>query len=416
MFATIKTAYYSRYINFFVWLLAATFYSLQMTLRILPAMMMDYLTVKIGMNAEEFGLLAGFYYVGYAGMQIPVGVLLDKFHPKFVIAACILTCVIGILMTIHSTDKTYLYISRILIGVGSLAGILGSVKAIDDFFPKKYSVFLGFTVFCGVFGAYYGGAPIAKSFTVYGVEKTLLLLTYIALALCLAILIFYRKSYTETKIVQKLSIIEIAKSSLSNKKLWIVGLLGGLMVGPMGGFADMWAGKYLVQVKGLTQDDASFAVSLIFLGLGLGSSITGYIAQYFKSFSKLIIYMGIMQVLVMLTLFAYDADIVYLVYFLTFLVGLLSSYQVAAFSLGNKFSKNHMIGVVTSLINSLIMSFCFLFNYFIGLILRCFFESKSHDKLIYDEAAFHTSFSLILLCVIIGIVGFFIMSKKERQF
>ncbi len=416
MLKIIRKIYYSKYINFFVWLLAAAFYSLQMALRILPAMMIDYLTDTIGMDAEEFGLLAGFYYLGYAGMQIPIGVLLDKFHPRFVIAACIFICISGILMTIYSIDKTYLYISRVLIGVGSLAGILGSVKVIDDFFPKKYSLCLGLTVLCGVFGSYYGGVPITISFSKYGIEKTMLFFAYIALGISVAILIFYRKSHTEDKVIQKLSIIQIVNSSLSNKKLWIIGLLGGLMVGPMGGFADTWANKYLVQVKGLEQESAGFAVSLIFLGIGIGSSITGYIAQFFTSFSKLIVYMGTMQIVVMLSLFNYDSGSVGVVYVLTFLVGVLSSYQVAAFSLGNKLSKNHMIGVVTSLINSLVMSFCFIFNYCIGFILRFFFESKSQSKLVYDAFAYNTSFSLIIVCVILGSIGFAIISKKEQRF
>ncbi len=406
--------YYSKYTNILVWFLAAMFYSLQMTLRILPIMLIDYFTQKFGMDAAEFGMLAGCYYLGYAGMQIPIGILLDKYHPRFVISGCILICITGILLTIYSETKIYAYLARLLIGIGSAAGILGAVKSIDDFFPKKYSMFLGFTVFCGVFGAFYGGAPIGKSIKLFGIEETLMLLVYIALGLSVALLLLYRKSYSENNIRKDLSVIAIIKSSLLNKRIWFIGFLGGLMVGPMGGFADTWGSKYLIEAKNIDPGFASDAISLIFLGLGLGSSVTGYIGQKFRSLAKLIAFMGIAQIIVMIILFTMKFDAPIYVYPLTLLIGILSSYQVVVFALANKLSTNHMVGVVTSLVNSLIMFFCFLFNYGIGTILKLFYKSLSEDRLVYGEEAFHGAFMLIIFCILLGIIGFASLTKKER--
>lgn len=406
--------YYSKYTNTLVWFLAAMFYSLQMTLRILPIMMIDYFTQKFSMDAAEFGMLAGCYYLGYAGMQIPIGILLDKYHPRYVISGCILICISGILMTIYSETKIYAYLARLLIGVGSAAGILGAVKSIDDFFPKKYSMFLGFTVFCGVFGAFYGGAPIGKSIKLFGIEETLMLLVYIALGLSIALLLLYRKSYSESKNHQSLSVMSIIKSSLLNKRIWFIGFLGGLMVGPMGGFADTWGSKYLIEGKNIDSSAASDAISLIFLGLGLGSSITGYIAQKFRSLSKLIACMGIAQIIVMLILFSVEFEAPIYVYSLTLLMGILSSYQIVVFALANKLSTNHTVGVVTSLVNSMIMFFCFFFNYGIGAILKLLYNSLSKDRLVYNQEAFHGAFTLILFCIALGIIGFISLIRKEK--
>ena len=407
--------YFSKYTDFFVWFLASMFYSLQMTLRILPIMMIDYFSSKFTMDASEFGLLAGFYYLGYSGMQIPIGILLDKYHPRYVISSCILICVAGIILTIYSEAKMYIYLARFLIGVGSAAGILGAVKSIDDFFPKKYSTFLGFTIFCGVFGAYYGGAPIAKSIGLIGVEETLMFLVYVSLALCIALLLMYRKSHTEDKVIKQMSCSDIIKYSLLDKRIWIVGALGGLMVGPMGGFADTWGSKYLVEGKGMDFISASEAVSLVFLGLGLGSSVTGYIAQKFGSLAKLIVIMGFIQIFVMLSLFISEYSTPMYIYPLTLLMGILSSYQVVVFALANKLSNNHMVSVVTSLVNSLIMFFCFFFNYAIGVILQTFYHSLSLERLIYNQEAFHGAFSLVLFCIFLGIMGFIALIKKEKS-
>jgi MFS family permease len=386
-----------------------------MTLRVMPSMMIDHFSLEFGMNAENLGILAGCYYLGYAIFQVPIGILLDKFHPRFVVSGCILVCVMGMILNIYASSKYDIYISRFLIGFGSIAGILGAVKSIDDFFPTKYSMFLGMTILLGVFGAVFGGVPISKSFAKFGIERTLLILVWISIVLAILILFLYRKSYSDRKEAVEKSVSEIIKLSILNKKLWIAGILGGMMVGPLGGFADMWASRYLEQIKGLEEEVARFATSMVFLGLGIGSTVVGYIATKVKSLTKFIGYMGISQLIIMSSLFFTDINSPVVIFTFMFLIGALCGYQVCVFSFAKKVMGMHMVGVATSLVNSLIMIFGFIFNFLVGKIFKVFFIEKFQGKLVYEEIAYQSAFSVILISILAGSIGFVLLSFNEKK-
>src|SRR5689334_17104887 len=85
-----------------MWFLAATFFASQFVFRLFPSLIMSELMQQFKIDATSFGILSAAYYVGYAGMQIPVGILLDRFHPKYVISGCALLCSIGTLPFILS--------------------------------------------------------------------------------------------------------------------------------------------------------------------------------------------------------------------------------------------------------------------------------------------------------------------------
>lgn len=69
----------------FAWLmcaLGAVFYAYEYFLRILPSVMEVPLRAHFDLSASGFGLLAAFYYYAYVPMQLPVGVLMDRFGPR----------------------------------------------------------------------------------------------------------------------------------------------------------------------------------------------------------------------------------------------------------------------------------------------------------------------------------------------
>ncbi|NDD67503.1 MFS transporter, partial [bacterium] len=85
----------NRYLPFFMWLLPLMFFAYQFVLRLWPSLLMSQIMQQFAIDATAFGVLVSVYYYGYAGMQIPIAILLDKYGPRYVIAACALLCGIG---------------------------------------------------------------------------------------------------------------------------------------------------------------------------------------------------------------------------------------------------------------------------------------------------------------------------------
>ena len=65
-----------------MWLMAVTFFAFQFVLRLDPGLVMPEIMGKFQVDATSFGVLSAAYYLGYAGMQIPVGILLDRYNPR----------------------------------------------------------------------------------------------------------------------------------------------------------------------------------------------------------------------------------------------------------------------------------------------------------------------------------------------
>src|SRR5215470_1538925 len=77
------------------WLTGALFFLYAWVLRVSPSVMVEELMRDFSVGAAVLGSLSAAYFYGYAGMQIPVGVLLDRFGPRRLLAVAALACAGG---------------------------------------------------------------------------------------------------------------------------------------------------------------------------------------------------------------------------------------------------------------------------------------------------------------------------------
>lgn len=410
MYSQLSNLSYSKIKKLSLWVAITLFYSFQMGLRVLPAIIADYLSTEFDMDADEIGMLAGIYYLGYASMQIPSGVILDKYNPRIVIPSMIMLVCAGLLVTIYGSTKIDIYFARFAMGMGASAGFLGAIRASDDFFPEHYSSFVGFTVLLGVLGIYLAGAPLAALIEYQGEEASLLFCVYILLAIAAYIMMFYRRPAKALKAVEDINPLQIIKYCLTHKKLLLLAVCAGAMIGPFGGFADMWGIRYLIQVKGMSLTAASFSTTMIFFGFGVASPAASFLSNFFKSAIKFVFFAGSLQIVMFLVLLFVKSSSVYVIAPLCFVIGLLFCWQIAVYTLAQEITKLDVASAVTSIINMFMILFAFMFNVVTGYILKNYF-SPVGAKLVYDQTAYLTAFSFMVSCSIAGVVGFMLLSK-----
>ena len=107
-------------------------------LRAITATLTPVLTNEFDLSAGNLGLLAGGYFIGFSLMQIPAGLLLDKYGPKKVISYLLLIALIGTISFAFAKNFTGLFISRIFIGVGVSACLMGPLTGYRVWFEEKY--------------------------------------------------------------------------------------------------------------------------------------------------------------------------------------------------------------------------------------------------------------------------------------
>ena len=107
-----------------VFLAFAFGYFFSAVLRAITATLSPTLTREFALSAQELGLLAGGYFLGFAATQLPLGSWLDRHGPKKVILCFLLLAVAGCAAFALATSFSALLAARVLCGVGVSACLM----------------------------------------------------------------------------------------------------------------------------------------------------------------------------------------------------------------------------------------------------------------------------------------------------
>ncbi|WP_028224319.1 MFS transporter [Paraburkholderia ferrariae] len=120
-----------------------------------------FLSHEMGMSATDLGTLTSLYFLGFAGAQIPGGVLLDHFGPRRVTACVMLIAAAGALIFGLSHSIGMMMVGRLLIGIGVSVCLGGAFKATAQHFPvAQLTLVNGLVMAVGGLGGVAVGAPL----------------------------------------------------------------------------------------------------------------------------------------------------------------------------------------------------------------------------------------------------------------
>src|SRR4030042_2226542 len=102
-------------------------YILSQFYRVTNAVIAPNLIQDLGLNAETLGILGGAYFYSFALLQIPMGPMLDRIGPRFVVSFFALIGALGAFLFALSGSFTSALLGRILIGVGMAPVLMGSM-------------------------------------------------------------------------------------------------------------------------------------------------------------------------------------------------------------------------------------------------------------------------------------------------
>jgi MFS family permease len=393
--------------HFVMWLFPVSFFAYQFILRLWPGLMMQPIMAQFSIGATDFGLLAAFYYYGYAAMQIPVAMLLDRFGARLIIFLFAGLCGLATLSFTYTSHFYIALISRLLVGVGSAAGFLSVSKVVSQWFPKaEYASMIGLSFTVGLMGAIYGGKPIGLLIEHYSPTTIAVTLAIVSLFLGTLTLLGLRAPQETPKIAEE----NHSRFTLSRFKailspaLWALALANLLMVGALEGFADVWGVPYLMTAYDLTKSDAAGTISSVFFGMLIGGPLLALISKRLGVY-PVIILSGIgMAGAFFILLWADLPYSPWLFSGLFFVVGILCCYQVIVFAAGSNLVPPASLGITIAFLNCINMFGGSFFHTFIGRLMDIFWTGVfSLDGLRhYDLSTYHAALSLIPICALIG--------------
>ena len=99
-----------------LYILAMLFASLAIFFQVLPITTSEHFEVKLGLSASNVVNLTSLYFITYAIMQIPSGILFDKYGLKFVLPVSLAIMTGGCILFWTSSNGFLLGLSRLIIG------------------------------------------------------------------------------------------------------------------------------------------------------------------------------------------------------------------------------------------------------------------------------------------------------------
>jgi MFS family permease len=294
----------------------------------------------LDLNIEQFTLIGTAYYFAYGLMQVPVGILADKFGVKRIMVFATLTCAIATFLFTHADSFMQAALSRFFMGFGSSFAFVCLLIIASNWFPARlFGFFAGASQLIGTIGPMLAGGPLISWLT-YNHENwhsTLSGIGAFGIILSLLALFFVKGKPQESKnialqpaIIKKPILIRL-KRLLKTKQAWVVALYSACDYVSLAVLAAVWGTDYL-QAAGLSQKNAAYMITISWIAYALGCPVFGLLSDITKRRKPFLIICAMLGLIsICFILYGhFTSDSIYAVLF--FMLGLAATGQNIGFA------------------------------------------------------------------------------------
>lgn len=388
-------------------LIATLNYSYDFFIRAAPSVMGNDLISDFGISHTELGMLSSAYFVSYTIMQIPAGVILDKYNRTFVISFATAFCVLGNYLFSATNCYEIAFTGRILMGIGSAFGFIGAAKMAGMWLPENFfSTFIGFATVVGILGGLVTNIMLSSLVFELGWREGNAVFTYIGVGILLLIIIFIRDNPKHVVKFAHLSeanfketIVKVIKI-FCNLKFWAASIIGAVLFIPINVLGSLW-GVGLIQAKfSLSQELASHFNGVLFIGAAVGFTIAAIIASLTNRY-RLMLVLSIVSLAIILAIILYVPMNLSVFTLLYFLLGAAAGPQAVTFGIAKIISPKGTTGSVTAGVNMINNFVPIILLPLVGYILTHFGTFIANSTTIYTITSYQNALDMVIIFLLV---------------
>ena len=271
-----------------IFLVFALGYFISTLLRAINATISPELVSEFSLSAGDLGLLSGAYFLGFASVQIPLGYLLDSKGPKKIVSYFLSLTIVGIILFANAKNFQILLLSRLLIGIGVGACLMGPLTAYRVWFQDETQQRSNsWMLMVGAIGMLSSSLPVQyllPSIGWRGVFVNLAILTLICIILIVLFIPKWKNSNSE-QISEQGRLSDI----WSNDFFKSLVPMGFFNYGALFAIQTLWAGPWLTRVSGYSPEESAQGLFLLYSCLLISFLLWGYfIPRFSKNISDAI--------------------------------------------------------------------------------------------------------------------------------
>jgi len=261
-------------LEFFILVLAG---ALSVFYRSLIAVIAPELALDLGLDETSLGTLASLFFIGFAAVQIPVGMALDRLGPRLTMALFMSAAIVGTGLFASANGPSLAYAGMTLIGIGCAPAFTGGMVVIGRRYgAEKFAIVTSLLLAMGNLGDLASTAPFASLTQWIGWRGALWVVLGCALITAMACLAFLGRdrqaegTHPETFVELFMGTFRV----MTLRGLWPILPLSLTGYATLMTLRGLWAGPYLADTFGL--DPEGRGMVLLAMAIAMTVGMLGY--------------------------------------------------------------------------------------------------------------------------------------------
>lgn len=375
-----------------------------------------------GVSAQGFGVISAFYFYAYAPMQLPAGLLYDRYGPRKLMTAAITFCALGALF-FASTNSIYTAaLGRFLIGIGSAFSFIGVLVLISRWFqPHYFAILAGVAQLMSSIGAIFGEVPLAKLVEATGWRNASFILAGIGFLLAGSIWFIIRDyphqptQLPPTRLLREewKRLVEVCRHSYT----WIIGAYSFCIWTPIAVFAALWGVAFLQAKYQISVVEAAGLCSMIWIGIGIGSPLLGWISDKLRSRRIALGLSAIMGLAATVWLLYAPTPPLSWMYVILFIFGLGAGGQTVSFAVVKDNNSLEYVGTASGFNNLSVLIGGAIFQTLVAYLIEWFGDKQVINGVhIYSVASYQKALFVLPLCFALSLlIVLFILKESHPE-
>ncbi len=392
------------------WSTGALFFFYAWVLRVAPSVMIDEMMRDLAVGGAVIGNLSAVYFYGYAGMQVPVGMLIDRFGPRRLMTAAALVCSAGCVIFALSSGIAGVAVGRFVIGAAAAFSFVGAVAVAGLWFPaRRFALLSGLAMMAGMIGGIFGQAPLRLIVEALDWRAAVLTLAVGGVLIAVAAWATVRDRPHESA---RRPVLAGLGHVLRNRQTWLIAIAGLGTTGPLLGFSSLWGVPYFVTTLGIDRATAASITSMMFVGWAIGAPLIGWASDRIGRRKPPLI-VGLATCLLSMSAILYIPHLpIGVLMALCFICGLGGAAQIAGFAATRENNPPALSATAIGLVNGTVTGAGALFQPLLGWLLDLNWKGEVvAGARIYDAGAYQIALGVIVAGTLIGFLCTLVMRE-----
>ncbi len=403
-----------------VWIVLAAIYVFVTFHRMAAGVVKTDLEEAFNIGAAQFATLGSMYFYAYFIMQIPSGILADKFGPKRTVASFSLLAAVGSIIFGLASTITMAYLGRFMVGIGVSVVFICLIKIQSRwFYEKNFALMVGFASVAANVGAVLAQTPLVIAASTLGWRNTFIYMGLAMLVFSVLVVLLVKDDPTDMglpgmdelegrpAVDSTIKVGEALRSVMSNKRTWIIALT---YIGLYTGYVVLlgtFGVSYLITTYGMEKIQAANMIMIAVIGSMVSGLVVGYISDKIKKRKIVVVSLSLVTLLCWI-LFIYVKMPVSLLMPFLFIMGFVMSCFTMCWTVANEVNNRRYSGIATGVVNCIGFAGAAVVPVLMGRILDAY---QSMPALGYQKAYF----ILIVLVAVSTLASFFTHETKATN-